>query len=499
MISQSWRAALMALLMCLLLDVIPIFAQDTPVNDPKTCQSVEQSALLKQVNEYRVENDLPPLVFNKVLCAVADDQVVAWTRGATRENGFVREVSPGVSTRLSNWLADYNFITYSNLPPEEKPATMATLESSYNDFEALFPNFLLARSENPPAQAQELLKFFLTDRYREIGIGYRAETAGTTSYKYVFIVASRANIIPVIPVDPDERANARYEFDSSEVGLWINTENYYTGADPAIMVGIQYFRVVEEEQPPNTIDCPERIENGSDWKTYTNYDVYVPRGSGEITLYVQLCDVSSQAHVEPVSINIVDTSKPVADFSMGRVEGAAPVTVRLSDRSRGNVKTRAWDCTSDGTIESSAPEVECRYDKAGIYTATLKVTDGFGNESLRSETITVSEPTSTPQAPPKAIFTTSVLAGVEPLTVAFDSTDSTGGIVLRKWYFDTDTNVDSNDIVVSHTFSAGQHTVRLVVEDSQGRSDTYETVITVDQAVPSDTPMPTNTVAVKPT
>lgn len=73
---------------------------------------------------------------------------------------------------------------------------------------------------------------------------------------------------------------------------------------------------------------------------------------------------------------------------------------------------------------------------------------------------------------PVAAFSGSPLSGTAPLTVAFDSSASTGVITGYAWDFDNNGVIDSTDANPSNTYSAaGTYTVKLTVTGPGGTDD----------------------------
>lgn len=90
---------------------------------------------------------------------------------------------------------------------------------------------------------------------------------------------------------------------------------------------------------------------------------------------------------------------------------------------------------------------------------------------------------------PVAAFSGSPVSGTSPLTVAFDSSASTGVITGYAWDFDNNGVVDSTDANPSYTYTAaGSYTVKLTVTGPGGTDDEIKTeYITVN--APSTPPV----------
>ena len=101
---------------------------------------------------------------------------------------------------------------------------------------------------------------------------------------------------------------------------------------------------------------------------------------------------------------MVTEPPPVARFSATPRSGPAPLGVRFSDLSTGNITSWEWDF-GDGT-KSTLPEPLHGYAKPGVYTVRFRVHSAGGvNGTSRRDYITVTSapaPGDTaPSAPPK--------------------------------------------------------------------------------------------------
>ena len=172
---------------------------------------------------------------------------------------------------------------------------------------------------------------------------------------------------------------------------------------------------------------------------------------------------------------------PVAAIVANPTSGQAPLTVQFSGTSSidpdGDTLTYTWNF-GDGSMGSGATPSHT-YTAPGQYTATLTVTDAFGNDSTASQTIFVGDTTQSPVAG----FTASPSSGGTPLTVSFNaaaSTDPDGSIVSYAWSFgDGGTGSGSTAL---HTYSSqGTYTATLTVTDDSGLTSTSsQTIVVID-------------------
>jgi PKD repeat protein len=90
----------------------------------------------------------------------------------------------------------------------------------------------------------------------------------------------------------------------------------------------------------------------------------------------------------------VHCTKPVAGFSVDKTDGAAPLTVRITDTSRHTPETEtAWTYRKDGTIFSSEKNPPYTFSDPGTFTLTQIVKKNCNPESdTATRQITVREP-----------------------------------------------------------------------------------------------------------
>ncbi len=151
---------------------------------------------------------------------------------------------------------------------------------------------------------------------------------------------------------------------------------------------------------------------------------------------------------------------PVAAFAADPTEGNAPLTVRFTDRSTGNVTSWAWDFGDGNTSRLQNPAHT--YGSAGRYNITLNASNAYGHSISSPVTITVLDP-------PAANFTANITSGPAPFTVRFTDR-STGNPTAWNWSFG-DGNA-STDQSPAYTYTApGNYTVGLTVSSGAG-SDT---------------------------
>ncbi|MBP7410659.1 MAG: PKD domain-containing protein, partial [Methanoculleus sp.] len=170
---------------------------------------------------------------------------------------------------------------------------------------------------------------------------------------------------------------------------------------------------------------------------------------------------------KPACITVVES--PSASFRADTRNGTAPLTVRFTDTSAGDIKAWSWRFGDGGTSAEQNPEHT--YAAAGTYTVSLTVANDAGeNTTARAGYITVLEPLT---ANLTAEFHAAPRNGTAPLTVTFTDT-SPGEPSAWAWSFgDGGTSTDRHP---SHTYTAaGNYTVNLTVENAANKSTTAKT------------------------
>lgn len=117
---------------------------------------------------------------------------------------------------------------------------------------------------------------------------------------------------------------------------------------------------------------------------------FAPDGSLYVLEYGPAWAVPNlEASLSRISFN-AGNLPPVAKAAASRVAGAAPLTVEFSAAGssdyEGEELRYEWDF-GDGESKATQPDAEFTYTKAGVYTATLKVTDQSGNSGTTTVAI----------------------------------------------------------------------------------------------------------------
>jgi PKD repeat protein len=198
---------------------------------------------------------------------------------------------------------------------------------------------------------------------------------------------------------------------------------------------------------------------------------HVFRGAGEYEVRLTVSGPGGQSNVSQVIDVFVNP--PTASFEYSPTSGTAPLTVRFTDRSTGQINDYLWDF-GDGT-RSNERNPSHTYATQGIYNVFLRVR-GPGGANRAFAVVNVVNP----QIPaPVANFAPDNVSGQAPLSIQFTSS-STGQITGYLWDFgDGATSTDANPI---HRFEQpGSYAVRLTV-NGPGGSSTKQGQVVVSHA-----------------
>jgi len=197
-----------------------------------------------------------------------------------------------------------------------------------------------------------------------------------------------------------------------------------------------------------------------------------------ITLTMTNDDGDSATYTKNVTVNEQELS---CSFDTDVSSGAAPLTVKFTDSSEGDVTDYSWDF-DDGS-DSTSQNPSHTFKEAGTYSVQLTVSNGdTGDEDSCTSTIKVTEVDK-----PSAAFVASATSGTAPLTVTFtDESDNDP----TSWYWSFGDGQTSSTQNPSHTYtSAGTYSVTLKATNAGGSNTVTQTgLITVAAA---KTPTPT--------
>jgi PKD repeat protein len=198
------------------------------------------------------------------------------------------------------------------------------------------------------------------------------------------------------------------------------------------------------------------------------------RDGSSLATVVNNIRIQNQAPT-PIPSNTPTIPRPIAAFTQDRSVGQAPLVVRFTNQSSGNITNYSWTFGDGGSSTEVSPSYTFR--NPGLYTVTLSVT-GPGGTSNVSQQINVQSATT-----PVAAFTQDKVSGSSPLTVKFTN-QSSGNITSYKWDFgDGGTSTEQSP---SHEFTAvGTYNVILTVTGPGGTSSVTRKITVEDPVIPA--------------
>jgi len=181
--------------------------------------------------------------------------------------------------------------------------------------------------------------------------------------------------------------------------------------------------------------------------------------------------------------------RPIAAFTLDRVSGQVPLTIRFTNQSSGQITSYQWNF-GDSSSSTEINPVHT-FNSPGLYTVMLTVT-GPGGSSNVAQQINAQAPNA-----PNASFTANPSTGNAPLVVQFTNT-STGTINTYAWNFSDGNTSDQPNPVHSFT-AAGTYNVFLTVTGPGGSSTVTQPITVVNPSIPTNTPVPPSLTPVPPT
>jgi len=179
---------------------------------------------------------------------------------------------------------------------------------------------------------------------------------------------------------------------------------YITAVDPGVPPAAEFRADTTGGYAPLVVrffdqsqgDVDEWLWNFGDGATSAGQNpehAYTAAGTYTVTLTVQKAGAQSDTRTKAAYVT-VDDPKPVADFTVTRLRGEAPLTVQFTDNSTGAPPlTRAWDFGdgTNSTLRNPTHVFDHDGEGARTYTVTLTVTNSGGSD-VKTTAITVVAP-----------------------------------------------------------------------------------------------------------
>lgn len=235
--------------------------------------------------------------------------------------------------------------------------------------------------------------------------------------------------------------------------------------------------------------------NGSTFNTegtgVTATHRYTNNGSTNrtFTAALKVTDNDGYTDIDTVSVTVEPTpvnNPPTCTLSATPGSGQAPLGVRFTvvanDPDPGDTVTFLRMDFDDGAVQMNPTfPLLHTYSTGGTYYPELRIRDNNFNIATCDTTVVVSH-----NQPPVASFVADPMQGSAPLTVDFDASasyDPDGTIVRYTWGFG-DISPLGSGVTTSHTYNnPGTYTVRLVIQDDDGATDsTTRRIIVTEEA-----------------
>ncbi|MEN6513014.1 PKD domain-containing protein [Methanoculleus sp.] len=192
---------------------------------------------------------------------------------------------------------------------------------------------------------------------------------------------------------------------------------------------------------------------GDDTTSTEQSPIHTYRAPGTYTVSLNASNAGSSSTETKTDYITVIIPPPVAAFTTSVTEGNAPLTIRFTDTSTGEITARLWSF-GDGATATTRNSTHT-YSEAGTYTTRLTIT-GPGGDDVAERIITVTPPAT------GAAFTANITAGVAPLTVRFTDTSPNSPTAWLWTFGDGATSTEQHPV---HTYTLpGNHTVTLSVD-----------------------------------
>ncbi|TAE50707.1 MAG: PKD domain-containing protein, partial [Bacteroidetes bacterium] len=187
--------------------------------------------------------------------------------------------------------------------------------------------------------------------------------------------------------------------------------------------------------------------------------VYTDTGFYTVTLTAFTVDGCSSTSTTPVTIHV--TGLPTAFFVVTPSEECVPANMVFTDASTSSYPLANWQWDfGDGGIATGQTILPHTYLTAGVFNATLTVTDNRGCTGAATRSVRVN--------PLPTVAFTSSRYGCAPITISFsDQSAGSSPVIAWEWNFGDGTSSTLQNPVKTYA-SDGNYSITLTVTDSKG-------------------------------
>ena len=223
--------------------------------------------------------------------------------------------------------------------------------------------------------------------------------------------------------------------------------------------------------------------DGADMLGEDAFHAYAAEGSYDVLLL--LIDTAGRETAIGAKVHVVASSPPQVDFSVLRdpedpiLRAGSPILFRDESFSR-DAALVAWSWQFGDGSQASGAQVTHTYASAGEYIVTLEATHARALSGVQTQSLAIAHRL------PNASFSVSTERAVNAEPLIFDARASShpdgGAIVLYRWDFDSDGEIDAESETpsVEAIFpQPGTYSVRLTVVDAWGGTASMERSVQV--------------------
>ncbi len=405
------RIALLIVLFFFLTFTKPVGAQDASTAlslMPDECDNENldiEKQLLNNINQFRLNSSVVPVVFNYDLCVAAHNHLnELLSRGQNPGN---LDISNDGKI-LKDWVQQQGYLSY---PDRYVVDAIISYSLDLNPLQVgtdkTAPNVIAYWW----GQRGDEYNKMINSNFREIGIAYSTLFAsdGSTRYVYVIIFGAQPNILPIIVADPSNPWIPAEFVNSPQITLLIQNENYLTNGNDAT-VGKAFF--IHISQNSELLECPiDPLNLSPEWMRFNPRVTYEleDRNIGQQTIYVEFCDARRNRIVSSTSVNYQGPTldipaaptlppEPTVDNDSAIQTSVASTLAALA------TATSTPSATFDTQFAINLTITAILGTASAVPTATPPTTTSTFTETPTSQPITPLVPTDTP-APPTSTDT----------------------------------------------------------------------------------------------